>query len=142
MGHAMNRAPKFVIAVPLVGLAVAVYAYGGPPWKVQRLAGFMLMIAGLIPWAIARVQLGNSFAVMPQARQLVTGGLYSRIRNPRYIFSAFLIAGLFLFLGNPNLLLILLVIIPLQFLRARAEARVLEEHFGNEYRQYQARTCF
>lgn len=91
---------------------------------------------------MARIQLGNSFSVTPQARQLVTHGIYSRVRNPIYVFSALAIAGLFLFLGNLYFLLLLVVILRLQFFRARAEARVPEEHFGEQYRRYRAPTWF
>jgi protein-S-isoprenylcysteine O-methyltransferase Ste14 len=34
------------------------------------------------------------------------------------------------------------VLIPMQIVRARKEARVLEEKFGEEYRAYRARTWF
>jgi hypothetical protein len=37
--------------------------------------------------------------------------------------------------GRPYLLLLLVPVFVLQITRARAEAHVLEEHFGNEYRQ-------
>jgi len=74
---------------------------------------------------------------------LITGGIYSRIRNPIYVFSSLVISGLFLFfLGNLYLLLILGIIIPLQVFRARAEGRVLEQRFGDQYRQYKANTWF
>lgn len=52
------------------------------------------------------------------------------------------VLGLFLFLDRPYYLLVLLIIIPLQIVRARAEARVLEAHFGDEYRQYKSKTWF
>jgi protein-S-isoprenylcysteine O-methyltransferase Ste14 len=39
-------------------------------------------------------------------------------------------------------LLFLLVVAPLQAMRARKEARVLEEKFGDAYREYRARTWF
>jgi protein-S-isoprenylcysteine O-methyltransferase Ste14 len=45
-------------------------------------------------------------------------------------------------ISKPFLLLILIVIIPMQIIRARREARVLEEEFGDEYREYRKRTWF
>ena len=48
---------------------------------------------------IARLQLGKSFAVNPQAKELVTHGLYSKIRNPMYLFSGLLVLSFALALG-------------------------------------------
>jgi protein-S-isoprenylcysteine O-methyltransferase Ste14 len=78
----------------------------------------------------------------PQAKKLVTHGLYSRIRNPIYFFGAFVVAGLFLFLERPYFLLLLVPVLILQISRANAESRVLEEKFGDEYRRYKASTWF
>ncbi|MGH7838900.1 MAG: methyltransferase family protein, partial [Candidatus Binataceae bacterium] len=112
------------------------------PWTAPRIAGLVLLVFGLVFLTVARVQLGNSFSIAPEARQLVTHGLYSRIRNPVYVFGSLVILGLFLFIDRPYYLLILLVIIPLQIVRARAESRVLGARFGEEYRQYKSQTWF
>ena len=37
-------------------------------------------------WFVARRQLGVSFSVRPEARQLVTTGFYARFRHPIYVF--------------------------------------------------------
>jgi protein-S-isoprenylcysteine O-methyltransferase Ste14 len=58
------------------------------------------------------------------------------------VFGALVIAGLFLFLERPYMLLLLVPVLILQINRARAEARVLEEHFGDDYRRYKASTWF
>lgn len=102
----------------------------------------MLTIGAFWLWATARMQLGESFSVSPQAKALVTRGIYSRIRNPIYTFGMLWIVGLILAVGHPLWLLILLVLIPMQIVRARKEARVLEENFEEEYRAYRARTWF
>lgn len=73
---------------------------------------------------------------------LVTHGLYSRIRNPIYVFGALTIAGIVLFIGQPILLVILAVIVPLQIYRVKNEEKVLAAKFGDEYRAYKARTWF
>ncbi len=108
----------------------------------MRDAGLCLMVVGFVLWTVARFQLGSSFTATAQARQLVTRGLYSKIRNPIYIFGSCVIAGAILLLGRPIWLLIFALIIPLQLWRARRESQVLEAKFGDEYRRYRAGTWF
>jgi protein-S-isoprenylcysteine O-methyltransferase Ste14 len=45
-------------------------------------------------------------------------------------------------IGRPEGFAIFLVLIPLQIIRARREAAVLEAKFGDEYREYRKRTWF
>ena len=108
----------------------------------MRIAGVALMIPGFVLWGIAHVQLGDSFAVRAEARQLVTRGIYSRFRNPIYVFGGIGVAGLLLVVGRPWYLLAFVVLIPLQIVRSGREARVLEEKFGEEYREYARHTWF
>jgi protein-S-isoprenylcysteine O-methyltransferase Ste14 len=111
-------------------------------WGTIQIVGACLLGVGFIMWTVARFQLGSSFAVTAQARHLVTHGLYSKIRNPIYVFGSCVIAGVILVAGRPIFLLIFAAIIPLQIWRGRKEASVLEEKFGEEYRQYRAGTWF
>jgi protein-S-isoprenylcysteine O-methyltransferase Ste14 len=97
----------------------------------------------LIGWLTARLQIREFFAVTAQAQGLVTAGIYSKIRNPIYFFGVVFFAGMALYLTLPWwVLLVLLLIIFMQVLRARNEARVLEAKFGEAYRQYRSKTCF
>ena len=59
---------------------------------------------------LARVQLGRAFSVQAKATTLVTTGLYSRIRNPIYVFGALMVAGIIIFTGSYWLLLFLVVL--------------------------------
>ncbi len=111
-------------------------------WNTMRWIGVCLGLPSLVCLFVARLQLGKSFAVTPQARVLVTHGLYSKIRNPMYVFSGFLIVGLALAIQIPYLIIVIAILAPLQVLRARQEAKVLEEKFGEEYRRYRAKTWF
>ena len=52
------------------------------------------------------------------------------------------LAGVGLMLWQLYFLVFLLIVIPIQFLRARKEARVLEEKFGDDYRTYRRGTWF
>ncbi len=102
------------------------------PWTWMQTLGLCLALPSAALLVMAHVQLGRSFAIRAEARQLVAHGLYARIRNPIYVFSAILIAGLFLLWSRPELLALLAVVIPIQVIRAGKEARVLEEKFGED----------
>ncbi|HET9406193.1 MAG TPA: isoprenylcysteine carboxylmethyltransferase family protein [Candidatus Sulfotelmatobacter sp.] len=135
--------PNIVLTL-IVGIALGLVIWQHPPtaWTWMEILGLCLLVPGFALWSTARFQLGKSFAVAAKANQLVTHGLYSKLRNPIYVFGSCVIAGLILVLGYPLWLLIFAVIIPLQIWRARKEARVLEEKFGEDYRTYRASTWF
>jgi protein-S-isoprenylcysteine O-methyltransferase Ste14 len=108
----------------------------------MRLVGIVIALPCAFLLVVARVQLGSAFSVAPKASKLVRTGLYSRIRNPIYVFGGLLIIGLLLLAGRPVLLLFLLVLIPLQAVRVRREEQVLAEKFGAEYEEYKRGTWF
>jgi protein-S-isoprenylcysteine O-methyltransferase Ste14 len=112
------------------------------PWDLLRRIGTILVIAGVAGIAVARYQLGRSFAVRAEAHQLVTHGVYSKIRNPIYVFGAVVIAGIVLATHRPTLWLLLLFIVIMQIVRARRESQVLEAAFGDAYREYRRKTWF
>ena len=111
-------------------------------WNVASVAGVAIVGISLPLFAVARWQLGSSFSVRAEARALVTTGLYSRIRNPIYLFGGLVIAGISLFLSAWGPLVVGLVLVPLQIYRSRNEERVLARTFGEEYESYKCRTWF
>lgn len=135
---------KSIIQVAVLGAALAwgAWHFSDPSWPPDRLAGLGLSVPAFALWATARIQLGTSFAVRAQAKELVTRGLYSKIRNPIYVFGAIFIAGYFLLIGRPIGLILPAAVAPMQIFRARKEARVLEEKFGDAYREYRSKTWF
>src|ERR1039458_8462654 len=135
----MQDRPLYVFtAAQIVAVVVVLwYVFSRPsPWDWQRSAGVALMIVGYAGIATARYYLGKSFALRPQAHQLVTHGVYSKIRNPIYVFGLIAIAGLVLVLHRPVLWLLVVAIAIMQALRAHREAEVLEAAFGDAYREY------
>jgi len=139
----MGRKSYFrYVALPLAAVTTVYALTRDLPWTPLSIVGMAMMILGFVFWGMAHVQLGDSFSVRPEARQLVTRGIYSRIRNPIYVFSAIAIAGGALAFEKPLWLVAFVVIIPMQLIRSRREARVLEEKFGEEYREYARHTWF
>jgi protein-S-isoprenylcysteine O-methyltransferase Ste14 len=110
-------------------------------WNAERWSGLAIIVPATVLLFIARYQLGRSFSVTPRARELVTHGIYSKIRHPIYVFSGMLAAGVAIAL-QPHALLLLIILVPVQILRARREAKVLEEKFGDQYRAYREKTWF
>ena len=132
---------RFLVLPPVL-VFVAYDLTESRPWTAMRVTGAVLMLFGFVLWGIAHVQLGDSFSVKAEARRLVTGGIYSRVRSPIYVFGGIGIAGFMLVVERPIFLLAFLVLVPLQIIRSRREARVLEEKFGEEYREYARHTWF
>ncbi len=132
------------LLIPIAGIVALdlFWMFRFAPWDLMRWTGAILMVPSFVLFSVAHLQLGSSFSVSAQARNLVTTGLYSRIRNPIYLFGGLLIAGVLLFLEHPAYLLIFLVLIPLQLVRIRKEERVLEAKFGEVYREYKKNAWF
>jgi len=127
----------FVVFVVFVGVWVV-----HQPLTPMRLVGIAIALPCALLLMVARMQLGSAFSVEAKASKLVRTGLYSRIRNPIYVFGGLTIIGLLLLAGQPILLLLLLVLIPLQVVRIRREEKVLAEKFGAEYEEYKRGTWF
>jgi protein-S-isoprenylcysteine O-methyltransferase Ste14 len=138
------RIPIPAIVVPLVVLLLYFFIPGlrEQPWTVLRIAGAILAVVGYSTFVTARLQLGKSFAVTPQAKELVTHGLYSKIRNPIYVFVDVMIFGLILALHLYWLFALFPLLVAMHVLRAHREAKVLREKFGQAYLGYRNQTWF
>jgi protein-S-isoprenylcysteine O-methyltransferase Ste14 len=134
--------PLFILQFCVVLIVIGIVAFRRGAWNAARLAGFCIAVPAAVLLFTARWQLGESFSVTPQARELVTWGIYSKIRNPIYVFSALLLVGVLIALQYRYALLLLLVLIPIQRARAHQEAQVLEARFGEEYTNYRKGTWF
>ncbi|HEY6765706.1 MAG TPA: isoprenylcysteine carboxylmethyltransferase family protein [Candidatus Sulfotelmatobacter sp.] len=134
--------PRILIVVQLIAAMALLWlvATYKTPWTAERYVGSALMIIGIGLIATARYQLGSSFSVKPEARKLITHGVYSKIRNPIYLAGLIMILGLILIVQKPGLWIALVIVLLLQIVRARREGAVLEAAFGDEYREYRRRT--
>ncbi|MBZ5598804.1 MAG: isoprenylcysteine carboxylmethyltransferase family protein [Acidobacteriia bacterium] len=132
------------IAIPLIVLLLYFLLPGikEQPWTALRIAGAIVAVIAYVLVITARIQLGRSFSVRPEANELVTHGLYSRVRNPMYIFVDLMVIGLIFALHLHWLLAIFAIFVVFQVRQAQREAKILQEHFGQAYLEYRKRTWF
>jgi protein-S-isoprenylcysteine O-methyltransferase Ste14 len=137
---------KFLRMIAMIVMILLFFGFAlHPPavmWSPRKTVG--AVITGLsVPLLLqAHWQLGASFSVKAKARALVTTGIYSKIRNPIYLFSGLVLVGLSLFLSIWGPVVVALVLVPLQTYRARKEERVLAAAFGEKYQTYKKNTWF
>ena len=138
------RIPIPAIVVPVVVLLLYLFVPGlkDRAWTELRILGAVLAVVGYSMFVTARLQLGKSFAVTPQAKELVTLGLYSRIRNPIYVFVDVMIFGLILALHLYWLFALFPLLVAMHAFRAHREVKVLQEKFGLAYLDYRNQTWF
>ena len=134
--------PLFVFQFCVVVVVILAVVFRPGQWSVARWVGLAVAIPAAVLLFTARWQLGASFSVTPQARALVTHGVYSKIRNPIYVFSALMLLGVLIALQYRYAFLLLALLIPIQMVRAHQESKILEATFGDEYRKYRMGTWF
>jgi len=99
----------------------------------------VLVLVGIIASVLAVFELGRSLSVMPEARKLVTSGLYSRIRHPLYLAEEIVVLGIFLQFRSWQGLIILAVHFYFQVRRMDYEEGILANAFPS-YAEYKERT--
>jgi protein-S-isoprenylcysteine O-methyltransferase Ste14 len=127
----------FVIYLAFLGLGIV-----ASPHVPLTYVALCLSVACAILWFVARWQLGDAFSVAPEARRLVTWGLYSKFRHPIYVFGTLAYLFVVLALQGWAALIIWAIVISIQVVRVRREERVLADAFGEEYAAYRRRTWF
>jgi len=130
------------LAIILVGAVLLGMRAAALPWTAPRIVGIAIAVPAFLLLVLARLQLGRAFSVQAKATTLVTSGLYSRIRNPIYVFGCLMITGVIIWARKPWFLLVFVILIPMQVIRSRKEAQVLSEKFGSAYQDYRQQTWF
>jgi len=150
-GEREDRSNRWIIgAVGLIGLLSAwlpAYTDRKEFWVLDgaavRWIGVALFAVGgavrLWPVFVLGRRFSGLVAIQP-GHALVTGGIYSVIRNPSYVGLLVLSLGWALaFRSGVGVLLAALNIPPI-VARIRSEEKLLRAHFGEEYEAYRART--
>ena len=98
------------------------------------------LLAGHFLCAVTLMQLGRSLSIMPEARRLVTEGLYARIRHPLYLGEAIATLGVLLLYRIPEAFALVALQFGVQLWRMYEEEKVLAAAFP-EYAEYRRRTA-
>jgi protein-S-isoprenylcysteine O-methyltransferase Ste14 len=106
--------------------------------------GFMLVVTGLGTCIIARKNLDTNWAnaweyQIKKKHELVTHGIYAYIRHPIYtgIVTACIGAELVV---QSYLFVVFFLFFFVSYSQAKKEEKILEDHFGKEYRDYKKRS--
>lgn len=134
----------FTLVVVVVATAILVERYfaAGFPITLSTYAGMLLLVPSLFLFALARIQLGSAFQASAAANQLITSGIYKKIRHPVYLFGLLFMLGLIILFQKYVLIIILVAMALMQLRRIKTEEQVLESTFGEQYRDYKKRTWF
>jgi protein-S-isoprenylcysteine O-methyltransferase Ste14 len=110
-------------------------------WSVPSVCGILVLVLGLVLFAVALKQLGENLTPNPRPldhAQLVTSGLYSVVRHPIYLSLILLSFGLTLATQSLPSVVTALFVLGFFHLKANREERWLVEKYP-EYRDYAAR---
>ena len=108
----------------------------------HEMIGVSVTIISFIFWILARQQLGQSFSIIPKASNLVSNGIYSKIKHPMYIFSSLCVLGLIIAMNLPFLYIFWVLLVVLQIFRIKKENKILYLKFGDKYKEYERNTWF
>lgn len=132
----------YVIFIAFSGTFAAITASflpGGTRRDVLVPVADILATAGLAysVWGLAYLQ--RSFSIIPEARQMVTGGPYALSRHPVYLGEITTAIGVNIATGGWLSALAVAYFIACELLRIRWEERVLERAFPHDYLEYAGR---
>jgi protein-S-isoprenylcysteine O-methyltransferase Ste14 len=127
----------------LIGTFLLTVVVVFPRRDLSMLAGLvsaLLTLGGNAFAVVVLTQLRESFSIMPEARQLVTTGVYRMVRHPLYLAEEIAVIGIVMQYFSLWTAMILAVQIGFQLRRMRNEEVILAGTFP-EYLVYRARTA-
>jgi protein-S-isoprenylcysteine O-methyltransferase Ste14 len=129
------RVAEIIMILQVIGLQIVPFSS-----FIMQAVGFIFVFIGVVLSISARKTLGTNWAhayeyQVKKEQELITSGIYSKIRHP--IYSGLCLA----FIGGELVAQSYLVIIGFFLLaggywQARKEEAILVKHFGNTYRNY------
>ncbi len=131
--------PKFTALAGMLLIYAILLTPRAQPNIVWDSLSTLFTLAGSTLAMLAAFDLGRSLSVMPEARRLVVGGLYQRIRHPLYLSEEIATLGFFLQFRSWQALAIIVLHFYFQIRRMHWEEGILAMAFP-EYGDYKRRT--
>lgn len=129
--------------VMYMGIGSAVFANRVPAWfPGQRIVGTLIIAVGawLMCWSLVYFRSWRFRAKLDAGHELATGGPYAWVRHPIYAGLNLLALGSAVWIPTVFTWVAVVLMVIGSDLRGRAEEAVLATAFGDQYRQYCART--
>ena len=137
------------VAVPGLLLAGTIVWFRDTILAIDYGTNYLWMALSVIPFALAvaiylghrkyltlQILVGVPELTGSQEGVLLTEGIYSRIRHPRYVESILWILGYALFTNYLALYVAFLLMLPIMHIVVLLEEKELKERFGVEYEEY------
>ncbi|MDO9068497.1 MAG: methyltransferase [Deltaproteobacteria bacterium] len=133
------------IVVPLIGAALPFVLLLKPPnqwiassiYRLNAVLYWMTAASSLTLWGLWTLR--RSFSITVEARALVTGGPYRWVRHPIYLGEMLTAGGVLVWRFSPENLVIFIIFVLVQILRARWEEGKLTKTFP-EYKDFAAQS--
>ena len=150
--RASTESPWFIATANLMangGMLVAIFLDAHGWWRLPggealRPLGLAILALGTSLRVATMVSLGRMFSLRVSVEpdhELVTGGLYRRVRHPSYLAVIVLCIGIMFVLRSGFWAVLIPAMLFGLIRRMATEERFLLGHFGERYRVYMARTA-
>jgi len=135
----------FILTIPEVGLIFnTVIIFNNGIYDILPVVvGFIIMFLGMGFNLIVRMNLGKNWVPLSkttEGQELVTEGIYSRVRHPFYLSILILFSGVAVISWNLYGLLFLILAFLALIIRIKKEENELIAKFGDEYKNYKKET--
>ena len=135
----------FILAIPQAGLILnaAMILYSIDYGEIPVSTGFIIMIIGMGFNFIVRTNLGKNWVPLSkttEGQELVTEGIYSKVRHPFYLSVLILFLGIAVISWNIYGLLFYILAIIAFIIRIKKEESELIIKFGAKYEEYKEKT--
>jgi len=125
----------------IIGVLGEVFSWAKIPWSpYSNIAGGIIIIVGYILHVRCHRAHKQAHAQSKQIEEIVTTGVFSRIRHPMYLSLIIIFFGLVIAWGVVWMFLPFLLVLVLIVMTAIKEEEFLLQRFGHRYEQYMKET--